>query len=360
MTILTIRAGDEEWEHWLALDLTVSLDRIDHQLDLTSTDPKREGASRWNLRGGAPLTMLLDDVAAFEGFTRHYHAEKGGDHRVDITAFSRARDLVNGHHEGPIFWRNVPGAQVIADVIDPYGFAWRLDAPVLPVPDEGFRVAVNDHPFDIIRRVAECNGLLIWTDMDGVIRIGKGIDEDTPVQPLGPCDYTLATETADLETRWSKVIVKWQRNNFDDDDETAQTGEEVWIDETAPRYLPLVVIESGPDAARRKIGEYITRRSIGQTQTVGLVVHSLSRPDGLRWGLGQRVVLTDDVLGINDALIVYEISARIDESGGLQLRLGLRAPQTYSGAVTAQDVRRSGEVFTPVNASLAAFDLIGP
>ena len=355
MTVVSLVSEGLDWTRWKSFTLFKSLDLVQHSLSMTTTDRDREGIARWNVNGGSEVNILIDNSKVFDGFVRRFNhiADGEASHEIFISAESRAIDLVEGGHEGPYFWEG-SAEQVVDDVLSPYGFDYTISDALDPLPEEGFRVGVNDSPYDIVRRIAERNGLLIWTDGSQSIRISRG-----PVSlastSLGPCDYTAIDTDFDLTNRYSKIIVKWQRNNFEvADDDDVQSTQVVWEDDGSLRYRPLVIIESGPEQAQRKLAQYVAHRATGNAISVNVTCKSPFDPDGNLWDLGHRVYIENPVLGLDDDLIVYQIEFAITESQGFEARLGLRPESAYTSIpVERREVRRASEVIRPTVAPIS-------
>lgn len=354
-TRLALTFDGIEWETWERLLCRRSIDDIVHEMEAETSDPNRRGPARWDLNSGSELTMTLDNDVVFRGFIERYSTSKSTG-SVSTSARNRAKDLVECGHEGPYFWRNVPAADVVTQVLAPYGFPVRIDADLGRIGEEGYRVAVDARAYEIIRRLAERAGAVIRADRSGTIRIGSGIDP-TPVQPLGPCDYSELRLRGTLNSAYSRIVIKYQANDLEQDDDTTQSEQLVFDNPAAPRYRPLVIIETSKDAARRRFGQYVARRVTGETLDAVFTVHSHRRPDGAIWDPGQLIDAEDDEIGLRDRLVVHTVELEIGEDGGLIKRVMARIPQSYDGDVTGTDIRRA-EAFAPVVGALREYEVI--
>ena len=348
MTRIALVADGNDWERWESLNFTTSLDRIAGTLSAVGSDPARTFDAGWTIRSGGEFGVLIDRDEAFRGFATLVESAKDA-RGLRVEALGRMQSIATGGHEGPWFWpQGTTGEDIARQVLAPYGIDVTFDVPLITLPVEGLRVGPTESPHAILRQVADYSGTLLWAD-GARLRFGPGIRLEDPPVSLEQCHYTSARTESRSATRYSKIVVKWQRANFNNsDDDLVQTQEIVWEDPSAPRYLPLVLLESGPDQAEARIAKLLAERTIGDTITMRCTVQSLRRPDGLLWRVGQRVDVDDPELGVRDRLVVHEIGASITEDAGDTVGLGLRSASAYGAGATSLEAFRSGDLFGPV------------
>ena len=349
MTEITLVSNGITWRGVKSLSIRKSLDQVQHSFGIVTTDRFQEGLARWNVRGGSDIQLYIEGTLLFDGFVNNYTvdlAEK--QHTVSVAGSSKPLDIVECGHEGPYFWKNTTYEQIIRDVLKPYGLPVKFSKPLKALPITGFRVAVNDRAFDIIRRIAEDNGLTVFSEIDGTVALGDGTDA-TGGTVLGRGDYISLSTEHKISRSNSQIIVKSQRNDYKTG-HTPQQSEKVVSNESQSRYRPLVVLHTGDET---EFADYANHRFAGDEKTAEIVVKSAFDKQGRLWDINQKVHLTEPFVDIDDELLIADYALNLDEGSGLTVTLGLRVPQTYAPGSTStlfarRARRRSGGFFGEV------------
>ena len=172
-------------------------------------------------------------------------------HQITISGQSKAIDVVQSSHDGTYFWKDTPAEDVIEELLSPFGFEFTASKPLKSIGSTGFRMGVNESPFTAIKRIAERNGLLVFTDNDGNFKLSDTSDQAT-FSEIGRGDYIRISADHDVSKSFSNIIVKGQRNSYDFDFDTSQQNENRLLNTSQPRHRPKVVVVTAQEAEQEK------------------------------------------------------------------------------------------------------------
>lgn len=359
---LAVRPGDiwlacegQSWFGWKSLSIKSSLSQVQHTFEMKSTDILKLGEKQWNVKGGSEVSIYFRNVRIFTGYVQKYDVSLSADsHDISIAGESKAIDLVQCSHVGKYFWKNVSGESIIKEVVKPFGIDIQIDAKLKPIPKEGLRVAVDSAAFDVIKKVAEQNSVLIYTTQSGTIRIAEDPSQGQAFELL-PGDYTSISVNTDYSTVFSEVILKSQEKTYKKKEfKKRQQKEHKSKDKkkdkaTKPasnpspnittvgtktnskelRYRPLVIISDGKDESQKDLVQSANRRLNGDGKKISLTVKSPYTPTGEIWGIGQYVVMKDEIMGIDGSYIISDVSFSLSDSG-FETQLDLCLPHVYN------------------------------
>ena len=368
MTV-TVVSGGQTWVGMMRLNIRRSMDSSHHTMSLVTTDRYQEGVSKWNVRGGSDIQVYWNRDLLFDGFVNRYNPSfSETSHTVSLEAETRAVDLSECSHEGPYFWKNVSAEAIISQVLGPYSFDVDISKELKSIGPNGFRAAVDDSAFHIVQKIAEKNGLTVFTGNDGRIKISDG--SDAPVMSaLSTGDYTQFSADHQISRAYSKLIVKSQKNVKVDVSDFGSTGtgarkqtekyksfsgvqrfEKVITNVNQPRYRPLVIIHNGEVADVRDFADYAKQRFTGDSVSASITVQSIYDKNGELWGINQLLPITEAGGDLRETLIISDYELSIDEASGIEMSLTLREPNTYKRDVISstslrRTLRRSGSVF---------------
>ena len=364
-------SGGVPWVGFKSVRVNRSMDQVYHILDFETTDRYQEGLSKWNVRGGSDIQVYWESDLIFDGFVRRYLPEIGpSSHSIKLQCDSDAARLTQCSHEGPYFWKNVTAEEVVRSVLAPYEINFDILSPMKPIGADGYRVAVDDSAYNIIHKLAQKNGLTVFTGNDGRLKISDGTNAPI-MSPLTTCDYTHFSADHDISRAYSKLIVKSQKNIKIEVPIIGDAGsgalkstqkykefsgvqrfEEVLTNPNQPRYRPLVILHNGKPADVTDFAKYAQLRFSGDSVSAKLTVKSLYDKDGKPWGIEQLVPIFEPAGDLNETLIVSDYDLDISISG-LNLTLTLREPRTYKKDVAVNNslrrtLRRSDSVFSQI------------
>lgn len=317
------------WFGWQSLSIKSSLSQLQHSFEMKTTDIQKLGEKQWNVKGGSEISIYFRNIRVFTGYVQKYDVSLSADsHEISIAGESKAIDLVQCSHVGKYFWKNVSGESIIREVAKPFGINISIKPKLKPIPKEGLRVAVDSTAFDVIKKVAEQNSVLVYTMQSGTVHI---TDDPSLEQifELYPGDYTSISVNTDYSTVFSEVILKSQEKTYKANKFKKQQQKEKVKKNIGLRYRPLVIISDGKDQSQADLVQTANRRLNGDGKKVSLTVKTPYTPTGEIWGIGQYVALKDEIVGVHGSYIISDVSFSLSDSG-FETQLELCLPQVFN------------------------------
>lgn len=350
--ILAVQPGDIwlacegiSWFGWESLSIKSSLSQIQHSFEMKTTDIQNLGDKKWNVKGGSEISIYFRNVRVFTGYVQKYNVSLTADsHEITIAGESKAIDLVQCSHVGKYFWKNASGESIIKEVVKPFSLNVVVDAKLKPIPKEGLRVAVDSTAFDIIKKIAEQNSVLVYTMQSGTIRIASD-PSHKQIFELVPGDYTSISVNSDYSTVFSEVILKSQektykkkefkkrqrkekvQKNKKSEKKILTVGEQTNVQDL--RYRPLIILSNGKEESQEDLVKNINRRLNGDGKKVSLTVKTPYTPTGELWEIGQYLYLKDNIMGIDGSYIISDVYFSLSNSG-FETQLDLCLPQVFN------------------------------
>ena len=90
-----------------------------------------------------------------------------------------------------------------------------------------------------------------------------------------------------------------------------------------------MIISDGKEDSQKKLIENVNRRLNGDGKKISLTVKTPYTPTGEIWGIGQYVVLKDDIMGIDGSYIISDVSFSLSDSG-FETQLDLCLPHVFN------------------------------
>jgi prophage tail gpP-like protein len=343
-----------QWYGWKSLRVSQSIDQAAHSLQIETSERESAGVNDWNVNGGSRIEVLVapefgeQAQPLFQGYVRLYEElVDGNSHTVNISAESDAIDIAEGSHLGPYFWREGTRQETIIDqLLEPYGLPVKITKPLKIVPKEGFRVGVNETPLSVINKIAEKNGLATFTDSTGEFVLSDGSDAINLGTGYQTGDYVKLSQTHDLQSQFSEVIVKAQKNERTQKSSANFEAQQRIIKRiqghSLARYRPSVFISNGEDGSQADLDRYIRDRLIGQSLFVRMDVKSPFTKEGPIWGINQQLRLSEPRFNLlGDYLRTVQVEHAMDNGGGYTVSMDLTVPEALSGSTPLLAVSRS-------------------
>lgn len=351
----------EQWFGWQSLSVLQSIDQVAHTLEIETSSRESAGVNDWNVGGGSIIDVrVAPDFETpaqqlFKGYVRRYEQSvDSGSHRISIGADSEAIDIAEASNLGPYFWREGTRQEdIIRQLLEPFGLSVRISKALKVVPKEGFRVGVNETPLSIINKIAEKNGLATFTDSTGQFVLSDGSDAINLGTGYQTGDYIALSQVHDLESQYSEVIVKAQRNtrkqksqaSFASDQQVLRR--EVGLSNN--RHRPKLLISNGDEQSQAELDKYIRDRLNGKSKFIQMTVKSPFtkevRPEtGLPylWGINQQTRVSEPRFQLfGDPLRTVQVEHTMDNGGGYTVQLDMTVPDIFSGTPIRRAVQNS-------------------
>lgn len=354
-----LRCDGVDWEGWLSFSVKQSLDGAYHSFTMNTTDRNQAKIGQWNVRGGSIVEILINNLPIFSGYVQKYSVNiSDSDHSISIEGASKTVDASECSHLGPYFWKNTSAESVVSEVLKPFGFTATYDKPLKAIGKEGYKVEVEKSPFEIIKELAERDGLTVITELNGNFRFYDGT-KAKEVGFIGRGQYIDLSVDHDLSQAFSEIVVKGQDNDRSKPDRAtfkAKQQSETKVDnplrvgarsnpETI-RYRPAVYVQNGDKDAGKAFAEFVKSRFTGDVITANATVKTHLTPSGDIWQAGQLVWLEEPLVSVAQWLVVSDVEFKLDDGSGYQTVLGLKIPNSYDplGKGDSSQVRKaSGE-----------------
>ncbi len=339
--------GVDDLQEWQSINIKQSMGTVQHSVDISVTDVFDFQHRRYNHHGGGRIEIFLDkNYKLFDGWVQRYKESATATSRtINVSAESSAVDLVQSSHIGKYFWQNCTAETVINEVVKPFNIKVKINKPLLPISKEGLRVAVDTTAFDILKKVAEQNGLLIFTDTNGVINIGLPATNQGVLLTTG--DYTQISIDHDFTAIFSKLIIKSQQKTHEKKKFKHQQQKQTVIDnDRLIRYRPKIVISNGEEKQQENLANYANRRINGDGIKVNLTVKSLYDKNGKVWAIGDRVWLREPNMDIDNELIISDLTFSISQTSGTNVQMNLKVPQTFTLTKPSNKPQQNNGIFT--------------
>lgn len=329
MVDILITINGEEWTGAKTFRVNQSMDRAAHSIsfDTPMIPPNDEGYAFFQPDVGDEYVIAVNGFVLSAGYIRNITSRSVGDadYSLTVNGESRASDLVDTTHDGQVFWKNVSGATIVEQVLAPYGFAYRTDRPFRV--EKELKVDVQDSPWDIIKKIAENNGLTVYTNSENVIIFA---DAELPGTFYELSDVNASEMSVDKNDDYlfSQIIVKAQSA------EGTQSKEIRLVNPNAPRYRPKVLIYDKDDTEQggfEDYSEYVRRRMNGLVSEVSMRLPFLDRPEDAFYRLNDRVWLVAPTHYIEGAeMVISEITYLMSDGDGIVTELRLTTPEAYT------------------------------
>lgn len=337
----SLKCDGIEWTQWKSFTVKQSLDQAAHSFSIETTDMGLDKLARWNVKGGSEVEIEIDGNLIFSGYVQKYSVNIGAsDHSISIEGASKAIDAVECSHLGPYFWKNTTPEAIIAAVLKPFGFTATFDKPMKRIGKEGFKTEVETPPFEIIKKLAERDGLTVITDLNGNFRLYDGRNADD-AGAIARGDYIAISADHDLSQAFSEIIVKGQKNSRDKPSRAefkSKQQSEVKVKNPLRigstknpqelRYRPIVYVQNGDGDANKAFAEFVKSRFTGDVITASVTVKSHLNPKQKIWQAGQEVWLQEELLSVNQKLVVADVEFKLSDSG-YETALSLKIPNSY-------------------------------
>ena len=356
MVRITLKSEGQSWEGVKSFKVEKSMDSVVHRFDINTTDRRGQGFENWNIEGGSEVDILLNDDAIFSGFAQKYTVSILDKKEITVSGFSKAIDIVECSHLGLYFWKNIPAEDIISEVLKPFGLEAKISKPLLRIPNEGFKVSPSDSAFNIIRRIAERDGLLIFTNNEGLIVLSDGSDSEGR-SLLTTGDYTGLTINHDISRAHSELIIKAQQTTYVKDFGKKQQIQKRAKNSAITRYRPLIIINNDEEDVQEVFANYANKRFAGDSVVGQITLKSPYDKEGKLWGINQSVWLRDEHVNVDQELLISKVVFAFTEDDGFTCTLDLRTPETYrltfdQGIVSVRSSRRSTGVMGEVKKAL--------
>lgn len=334
---ITVVVNGAAYEGWLQSEVERSLETLAGTFSIPVTltpgnPPNIKRQDKVEVRIGN-RTVITGYVLAAEPFYRR------GECGMRVMGRDRTGDLVNctAIHQGGQ-WRNATVGEIIFDLIKPFGLGMVVDVD-LGARIRDFKLSHGETVLDAVSRVARLRGILVTTTTDNELSTGHGGGEIW-LTKAGKTRFkgaivrgrnVIAMDSIGSdEQRHSQYFVYGQCNTVADFD-AAKGLKASSKDEEIKRYLPLVINADGntTQAELQAQADHTMRVRRGHSMGFRYTVEGWTF-QGEPWPLNQRVVIKDDVAGLDGVeWLICSVKQTCDLKEGDVTELVVRPIEAY-------------------------------
>lgn len=313
VTTTGARAGTT-FTRWQSVSITRALDQASTRFVLGVA-----GAIGLEVRPQDGLQLFLDDELVTQGYVDELEASLGrAERRIRVAGRDFVADLVDSSADvEPGSWTNATLAQIVADLLAPYGLPFRFVAPQGD-PFPNFELQRGESPWTAIERAARARGLLVYPEATGALRITKPGEADAGVDLVqgGRGSNVLAARLrVRSQDRFNLYRVKAQRRGDADAwGEAVAHVEGVARDQGVDRYRPLVLVaeQQATPADAQARAEWESAYRVARSLELQVTVQDWYRPGGAIWKLNELVNIRSRQLGIEARMLIDGLTFRRD------------------------------------------------
>ncbi len=336
---ITVEVRGVAYEGWLQSEIERSLEAISGTfsipVSLVPGQPPAIARQDDIVVKIAGVTVITGYVLAAEPFY------KKGDCGLRISGRDRTGDLVRctAIHKGGQ-WRSATLDRIAKDLVEPYGLQVQIDTD-MGAPLQDFKLSHGESVVDALARAARLRGVLVTRDNMGKLlltKAGKDRFKGAIVRGLNVISMDgIGTD----DNRHSEYTVFGQ-SNLVTDFESARNLKAKALDPEIKRHLPLVINADGntTQAELDELVQHTLRVRRGHSMGFKYMLEGWAH-DGVPWPLNQRVVIYDDVAGLDGAeWLIASVRQSCDLKEGSVTELVVRPIEAYDTVPLQTKVKR--------------------
>lgn len=348
--VVHLHVGTEIHEGWKDVSITLAIDRLSGQFDVSLTDSWIAHGQRERLKvtEGDACTVRIDGETVVTGYIDEVARDyDDASRRTSLRGRDKAGDLVDC--SAPVQdWRDRTLAAIASDLCRPFGINVSARSAAASVtPFARFATNPGDTVAATLERMLRQRGLMAWSDGLGGLIIDT-VTASAPVATLQPGVNILSGQcTRSMADRYSAYTAMAHADGGADADDledadtiTAPSGSAA--DPGVPRHRPLVLVAEtqagGPTLASRADHEAKTRAARAAQAVYS--VPGWKNPSGALWRPRQTVTLQDDLLSLSGRWIITQVQFRQTDREGTVTELTVARAAAF--AVLAEPEKATG------------------
>jgi prophage tail gpP-like protein len=342
---VALLVGGFRYEGWKSVRITRSIESIAGSFALDVSDRWDGRFDPWPILEEDPCRVEIDGTVVIDGYVDKRSISAAATSRtLSYTGRDRAAALVDC---SAILdrWtlRDVDVAEFVTNVAAPFGVRVSVQSglKLSRVPKVSF--SPGDAAFDVIKQVAESDGVLIVSDGAGGIKITRsGTARATPLVEAE--NIVSASVEYDAAGRFHHYVIATQPGSTDEASGDAVRIAAGAVDEGVRRTnrVALIQPERGYSMAdARKRADWEARIRAARATAVTIVVLGWKQPSGALWPINALTrVRAPRLIDIDGDMLISQVEHSIGEQGKVtQLRLvrpDAFTPEPVSAKVAAR------------------------
>lgn len=387
MNNLEVICNGIPYSGWKTVSIQKSIDKLAGLFHVSTTEGLMNKFENWHLRNGDFCQLKIDDQIILTGYVDEItHSYDANEHRIDLKGRDITCDLIDccffpedidlskvnettAYNE----WTNQNAKEIITVICDIFGIPVEVEESAQEAATEPiviFKIKEGETAYESINRICKAKGILAITKGDRILRLTRAGSEfcrDDLVLGSNILSGSLIQSDRD---RFSKYIIKGKGKSESkyllllEENPYAIVSDEIVgkklnmqedRSEASYRYRPKVLLtdiignftiipdlkkikESGTYTDRSQTaikicaqrGEQEARVRAGKSRRLVYKVQGWTQlGDGKVWEINKLVAVNDDLLGIEDHFLIYDIKFEFNETNGTTTELSLVYPEAY-------------------------------
>jgi prophage tail gpP-like protein len=296
----------------------LGMEQISGSFDLTVSERWPGQTDSRGIAMADECRLFIGDIPVITGYVDDVSPTySSNSHTLNISGRDKTGDLVDCsaiHKSGE--WHNATLEKIAKDVCAPFGIKVVV-ATKVGKPFARFAIYHAESCFECLERAARMRGCLLMSDGAGNLVITRAASNRIATPLVLGQNVESGTGRFSMRDRHSQYIVKGQVESDPwDTGSTKHTAQKASVaDSQVPRYRPLIVIAEQGDGSTYK-DRAIWERNVrfGRAERATYTVTGWTHPGGL-WLPNRMVPVKDSYLGINEELLITNVTMTLDESG---------------------------------------------
>lgn len=343
MNALVLKIGKKTYPDWPSVHIHRSMNKLSGAWGVMGSDIFRGDANAWDIRMGDPVIVEIDEQKVAVGYLEDLNIDyQQDDFTVEIKGRDKTGDLVDCPYAvTPNEWGNQPIFAIIKNLVNPFGVEVAIESGISSRLNRvlgGYRVDIGMTVCESIIDLCNDNGILPLCYPDGKLTLASPTTtkKSTDRIELGGNAVRGLLNQSDKD-RFSEYHVYGQCTGSD----TKQLADYIepynnFSDLIVSRYRPAIFFADKPtdsgkclDRARRE-----AKIRAGQSRAMFYQVLDWVQSDGKVWEINTLVDVYDIFLGINKAMLIYELDfvyhANDEEFNSPTTLIGVIDPDAYN------------------------------
>lgn len=328
-SVLTLMIGGTSYEGWESVHVELSMENLSGSFALQLSD--QDGGTATAIKPNDPCVVMINGQVVITGYvdkvTPSFDATS---HKIMVTGRDKAGDLVDSSHvKGTGQYKNKKIDEIVKDVASPFGV--EVTNNVESKTLETFNVDQGATAFEVIQKLAKRGNFLAVSDGKGGVLLTREATEMMGTSLIQGENILAANCDYDASKKHSEYIVKGQKQGKDDDPVKSIARNKASVaNDYVNRYRPLLIIHDGQadQSVVKERAQWEAKIRASKATKAEITVQGWDSGGGL-WGINRLVQVQSNWLGINDVMLITNVSFTLDENGELA-KITLASQGSYS------------------------------
>lgn len=328
-----LKVNGQLYDGWKSIEVTRSIDAMASSFEILVTDRWPGHPDQWPVKTGDAVVVTIDGELVMTGWVDEVEPEENDEkHEVKLKGRGRTGDLVDcSAMNAPGRWTSRRIDQIVKDLVSPFKIAVTLQGDG-GAPFKAFAIQQGESVKDAIDRLVQQRGLLPMETPSGDLTLASPSQTRSAGSLVLGGNVTEAKGKHSALQRFSKYVVKGQRQGHDHDNGTAVTRVSGTVtDPQVTRYRPLMIMaeDQADGLSAQTRAKFAATVRAGRAQTGSLTVTGVRDAGGKLWAPNVIVPVTAPNEGLMGDLLINEVKLKSDDKGGMA-EVHVTRPEAYS------------------------------